>query len=135
MNWKNTRKNLPSVLESKTFLKKLNVCLEEFHFKLEIGTKNVLITSAFITIISTLLGIGFASLIKKYDKEKHAYEIMPIYENKNIVNLHLDSRIKVKVINIFSTIIYLAKLSIKKQKDTSKKHQYLKEKKYKLSYG
>lgn len=112
VDFKKVKRDLPSKKEIKQLVEKLKIKLEEFHLILQIGTEDVIITSAIVTGIASILGIILAKLIKNYKKEKYRYEIIPVY--KNMVNLSFDCIIKVKMIHIISIIYKLA--SIRKEK-------------------
>lgn len=118
INVKDIKKDLPDKSEIKELGKKLNVRLEEFHFHLEIGTKDVIITSAIITVLASFIGILLPKWIKQYHHEKYNYTIMPIYQNRNAIKLSLSCIIQVKVIHIINIIFAL----VKKRKE-SKKHE------------
>lgn len=95
--------------EIKEVIKKLNVKLEQIHLDLEIGTEDALITSGIVAVIASFLGILFAKVIKCYEEGKYGYKVMPIYQNKNAINLLLNCIIQVKVIHIISIIFTIVK--------------------------
>ena len=70
INFKQIKQDLPDKEEQVKLMKRLKIKLEEFHFVLELGTKDVLITSAMIAFLSSVLGIAIARVIKKYHKLK-----------------------------------------------------------------
>ena len=106
--------------------KRLKIKLEEFHFVLELGTKDVLITSAMIAFLSSVLGIAIARVIKKYQEEKYEYKMIPVYQNKNIINLNLNCIIQVKMVHIICIIFTLLRKRKEKQKHerTSNRRSY-----------
>ena len=83
---KKVEKGIPDKKARKKLQEKLDIKLNEFHLKAEIGTYDVIITSAIIAVISSAIGIVMAKLIDNYKKEKYEYTIMPIYKNKNVIN-------------------------------------------------
>lgn len=115
---KDIKKDLPNKSEIKELGKKLNLKLEEFHLNLEIGTKDVIITSAIIAILASVIGILLPKWIKQYHPEKCQYKMRPIYQNQNVIKLSLNCIIQVKVIHIINIIFTL----VKKRKE-SKKHE------------
>ncbi len=115
---KDIKKDLPNKSEIKELGKKLNLKLEEFHLNLEIGTKDVIITSAIIAILASVVGILLPKCIKRYHFEKYRYKMMPIYQNQNVIKLSLNCIIQVKVIHIINIIFTL----VRKRKE-SKKHE------------
>lgn len=123
---KKIKKDLPSKQEMKKISEKINVKLERFHLLLDLGTIDVIITSAIITIISSALGIVLSKLIKHYQKEKYEYKIVPIYQNKNVINLSLNCIIQVKMVHIISIIYMLRKFRKEKKRyeRTSNRRSY-----------
>ena len=103
INWKEQLKTL------KLDFIKLHIKLEEFHMKLSVGTSDVLVTTAIIVIISTMFPVLFRKAIKKYDSKKYFYTITPVYANKNILKLTLNSIINIKLVHIIYVIILLMK--------------------------
>lgn len=126
VNFSKIKNELPNKNEIKELVKKLKIKLDEFHLILQIGTEDVIITSAIVTGIASILGIILAKLIKNYNDEKYRYEIMPVYKNKNMVKLSFDCIIKVKmihIINIIYTLVSKRKEKIKYER-TSNRRSY-----------
>ena len=128
---KKVEKGIPNKKERKKLQEKLDIKLNEFHLKAEIGTYDVIITSAIIAVISSAIGIVMAKLIDNYKKEKYEYTIMPIYKNKNIINLSLNCIIQVKMVHIISIIFTL----LGKRKEKSKYVRTSNRRSYDYSYG
>lgn len=126
MNFKQMKQNLPDKKEQIELVKRLKINLEEFHFVLELGTKDVLITSAMIAFLSSILGIAIARVIKKYQEEKYEYKMIPVYQNKNIINLNANCIIQVKMVHIIGIIFTLVRKRKEKQKHerTSNRRSY-----------
>jgi hypothetical protein len=129
-NLKKLKKDLPNKNEFKDMYKKLNVKLEEIHLNLELGTYNCIITSALITILSSVFGIVLSKFIYNYDSKKHQYKMMPIYQNKNIIKLSFNCIIQVKVVHIISIIFKL----IKNRKESKKNESASNRRSYDYSY-
>lgn len=125
VDFKKMKKEMPKKEELKQIFNKLDIELSKINLKLELGTEDVIITSAIITILASAIGIGLAKVIKKYEKEKYNYEIYPIYQNKNLIKLHLNCIIKVKVVHIISIIyLLLKKRRVDKHERTSNRRSY-----------
>ncbi len=126
MNFKQMKQNLPDKKEQIELVKRLKINLEEFHCVLELGTKDVLITSAMIAFLSSILGIAIARVIKKYQEEKYEYKMIPVYQNKNIINLNANCIIQVKMVHIIGIIFTLVRKRKEKQKHerTSNRRSY-----------
>ena len=123
---KQMKQDLPDKKEQIEIIKRLKINLEEFHFVLELGTKDVLITSAMIAFLSSILGIAIARVIKKYQEEKYEYKMIPVYQNKNIINLNANCIIQVKMVHIIGIIFTLVRKRKEKQKHerTSNRRSY-----------
>lgn len=132
INWKDLKADLPSNERTIQIVKKLDLKLEEFQLKLELGTEDVIITSFLVMLISSVLAMVLTKVIKHYEKEKYSYEIMPIYENRNVIKLMLNGKIQIKVFSIIAIIFELIKANRKEEKKNKQK-DILKKKKY--SYG
>ncbi len=126
INFKQIKQDLPDKEEQVKLMKRLKIKLEEFHFVLELGTKDVLITSAIIAFLSSALGIAIARVIKQYKEEKYEYKMIPVYQNKNIINLNLNCIIQVKMVHIICIIFTLLRKRKEKQKHerTSNRRSY-----------
>jgi len=120
-----TIKELPDKKEAIEIIKNLKVEVAKLNLNLEIGTEDVIITSGIIAVLSSVLGIVLAQTIKKYDREKHKYEIYPVYQNKNLINLYLNCIIKVKMVHIIYIIYVLVKKRrVNKYERTSNRRTY-----------
>jgi len=62
-------------------VKDLKIDIKELDLKIEFGTENAAVTAILIGIIASILGI----IIKN-----QKFEIYPIYQDKNILNVKLD---------------------------------------------
>ncbi len=125
IDFSNMKKDLPSKKELKYIIKKLDIEFSNLYLNLEIGTEDVIITSAIIAIISALIGIGLAQVIKNYEEEKYKYKIVPIYQNKNKINLNLDCIIQVKMVHIICIIyVLLKRRRVDKHERTSNRGTY-----------
>lgn len=131
IDFKKVEKGIPNKKERKKLQEKLDIKLNEFHLKAEIGTYDVIITSAIIAVISSAIGIVMAKLIDNYKKEKYEYIIMPVYQNKNVINLSLNCIIQVKMVHIISIIFTL----LRKRKEKSKYVRTSNRRSYDYSYG
>lgn len=125
INIKQVKDTLPSKQEIKELFKKLQIEVSLFRLEMQIGTEDVMITSALVGGISALLGIGLSKVISKYEKKKYHYQIEPIYKNTNIVNLKLNCIIQVKLVHIIYIIyVLLKKRRVKKHERTSNRRSY-----------
>lgn len=125
INFKQIKTDMPKAKELTELIKKLQITVDEFNLKTEIGTIDVILTSAIITILASGIGIILAQVIKKYEKEKYNYEIYPIYQNKNLIKLNLNCIIKVKMVHIIFVIyLLIKKRRVEKYERTSNRRAY-----------
>lgn len=127
---KDMKKDFIDKQEVKQLAKKLDIKLEQFYFCLEIGTKDVIITSGIIAIVASLIGIILPKLIRYYHHERYSYKVMPIYQNRNVIKLSLNCIIQVKVIHIINIIFTF----VKKRKESKKNERTSNRRSYDYSY-
>ena len=84
-------------------LKNINLEINEINLKINIGTEDSAITAILTGILSIILG----NIIKK-----PKYQIIPIYENKNVLEIKLDG---IFYINLMQYIYKVVKKSLKKK--------------------
>lgn len=125
IDFKQAKTNIPSKKYLKQIIKKSQIEIDKLNLKLEIGTIDVILTSAIITALASIIGIGLARIIEIYNKEKYSYEIYPIYQNKNIIKVDLNCIIKVKMVHIISIIYFIVKKRrVEKSERTSNRRSY-----------
>lgn len=125
IDFKQVKTDIPSKKELKELFKRLKIRIDKLNLKLEIGTIDVILTSAIIAILASVIGIILANVIKKYEKEKYNYKIYPIYQNKNLIKLNLNCIIKVKMVHIIYIIYLLVmKRRVEKNERTSNRRSY-----------
>ena len=109
-------------LDTVKLLSKINYIIEKLQLKLYFGTED-----AAITAIGTGVGYTFISnfISGKIISDKNIeYNIFPIYQNKNILKLELDSIITLKMENIIDIIKLLKKGRVDKNGRTSNRRAY-----------
>ena len=97
-------------------LKKLRAEIEYLNLELKIGT---------VAVISTLISIILPYLIKRYQKDKYYYKILPLYNN-NAYEIKFDCIINIKLVHIINILYYQFKKGRKKNdgKRTSNRRSY-----------
>ena len=84
-------------------LKNINLEINEINLKINIGTEDTAITAILTGILSIILG----NIIKK-----PKYQIIPVYKNKNVLEIKLDG---IFYINLMQYIYKVVKKSLKKK--------------------
>ncbi len=109
----------------KELIKKLKARVTYFDLKTQLGTQDVMITTALVAILSATIGIFLAHVIEKFDRKKYFYEIQPIYQNRNTINLRLKCIICIKMVHIIHIILILFKIRrVEKNERTSNRGAY-----------
>ena len=110
-------------LDTVKLISKVNYIIEKLNLKVYIGTEDAAITAIGVgigyTIISNLLKD------KILDCRNIKYEILPIYKNKNVFKLQLDSIITLKMENIINIIKYVKKVRVNQNGRTSNRRAYV----------
>ena len=114
-----------SLKDSVKIIKKAEFNLEKFRLNTKIGTEDVIITSALVGFISSIIGILLGRAIKYYDNEKYKYIILPYYAKKNIFEMKLNCIINAKLVHIIYVIyMFSKKRSENKYERTSNRRSY-----------
>lgn len=93
---------------TKEHFKKLKIKIEKFILNLKVGTEDVLITTAIVPIISTVIAIFISRNSKKLKYKNIYYKILPIYGDKNLYSINFECIISAKLVHIIY-IIYMLK--------------------------
>ncbi len=91
------------------YIETLKPKISHLNFKVKLGTEDAVLTSFIVFAISTIISILLPYRIKKYDKNKYYYQILPLYVNKNVYEIKLDCIIEVKMVHIINIIYVLSK--------------------------
>lgn len=93
-------------IESNIFktIKRINFKIENLRLNINIGTEDAALTAKSVGVLSSILGIITGIVINK--KEKSKWRVMPVYQNRNFLNVYLDSIIKLKTINIIMFFLH-----------------------------
>lgn len=105
-------------------IKFLNINFKKFDLKICIGTEDAAITAILVGAIAGTL--GFMLKRKISNKRIHRYEVNPVYQNKNILNIKLNGIFVINVRNIIY-IIYkiIENRRVKKNDRTSNRGAYV----------
>ena len=113
-------KNINKMMEKNIDIKqisnlgKMNFKLKQMNLKIYLGLEDAALNAIMVGIISSSISIIMGILIdknilkienKKVKKNKIYWKIVPIYQNKNLLNIDLDCIISFKLIHIIYIII------------------------------
>lgn len=76
--------------------------IDTLKLQLYIDTEDVILTSYIVGITSIVIPNIIRSNIKKFNKRKYELKIFPLYQNRNYINLILNSIISIKVVHIIN---------------------------------
>lgn len=114
--------SIPEIIK---IIRKLNISLDKFQTRIKLGTEDVILTSIFVGIIASSIGIILGKIIKHYEEKKYKYEISPVYNTKNIFDMELNCIINTKLAHIIYVIyIFSKKRSGNKNERTSNRGAY-----------
>ena len=104
-------------------LKQLKIKIKKLDLEVNIGTENASLTSYLVGIISTILALLLKNKIEDCNKQK--FIINPIYINKYLLKIRLDSIFEIEIIHIIYIIYILVKKGRDKKYDrTSNRRSY-----------
>ena len=109
-------------LDTIKFLRNISYIVEKMNLNISIGTEDSAITALSVGILYTVIS-NFLNK-KVIDINEVKYDIKPIYNSKNIIDIELDSIITLKFENIINIIIFLRKGSGYKNVRTSNRRPY-----------
>ena len=91
----------------------------------KIGTEDVIVTSLLITFISTILSLILARALNDNGIKESNYKILPLYYNKNLLNINLKGIFSLKIVHIIFIIFnLLKKRRVDKDGGTSNRRTY-----------
>jgi len=90
-------------------VKKLKIKISYLNLKVNLGLKSPITTAFLISTISSVISIILLHLAKSLETKKYNYQIMPIYQNKNLYKINLNCIIEVKMVHIINVIYMFIK--------------------------
>lgn len=79
-----------------------NTKINSLNLKIYIDTKNVILTSYLVAIISTIIPNIIRKNIKKFNSKNHSFEVSPLYKNQNYIYIKFNCIISIKVVHIIN---------------------------------
>ena len=109
-------------LDTIKLLKNIDYIVEKLKLNINVGTEDSAITAICVGILYTVTSIFLNKKVKDLSEIK--YEFKPIYNNKNMLDIKLDSIISLKFENIINIIKFLRKGSAYKNVRSSNRKPY-----------
>lgn len=112
--------------EDLKYIKTLEPKISYFKFFVKVGVEDTILTTIIIFVISTAISILLPYTIKKYEKDKYYYQVLPLYINKNAYEIKLDCIIEIKMVHIINIIyVFLKKRRVdSNEQRTSNRRTY-----------
>ena len=95
--------------------------IKKFFLKVNIGLESIMLLTFLIPTISTIISIILANQKLKVDDQN--YQIKPIYNSGNLLNIEFDGIFELNLIHIIK-VIYIKKRSVEKNDRTSNRRTY-----------
>lgn len=90
-------------------LKEIKLKVKEFNINLLIGTQNITTTVGLVTIISSIIPILLRNTIQSSNIDKFNYQVLPIYNKGNVINMEAESIIEIYFVHIIY-VLYIIKM-------------------------
>lgn len=103
-------------------LRNIDAQFEKMSLKIFVGIEDAAITAIFVGIISSAIGIFLRNKIE--DTEVQKYQVIPVYQNINILKINFDGIFEFKMRNIIYIFKLLKKRSVEKNGRTSNRRSY-----------
>lgn len=104
-------------------IKNIKIIIKRLNLSIDIGTEDASLTALLVAIISSITGVIFRKSI--IDSKKQIFKIVPVYVNKNLININVSGIFEIKMIHIINIIYVLNKKEgVKKNERTSNRRTY-----------
>lgn len=104
-------------------IKNIKIIIKRLNLSIDIGTEDASLTALSVAIISSITGVIFRKSI--IDSKKQSFRIVPVYINKNLINIAASGIFEIKMIHIINIIYVLNKKEgVKKNERTSNRRTY-----------
>ncbi len=94
----------------------------DLKLKIQLGTENAFLTSILVAIISSIMSITISK--KAMREDKIFYNVEPIYNSQNLINIAISGIFQIKMIHIINTIYVLNKKGGIEYERTSNRRSY-----------
>lgn len=104
-------------------IKNIKIIIKKLNLSIDIGTEDASLTALLVAIISSITGVIFRKSI--IDSKKQIFKIVPVYVNKNLININVSGIFEIKMIHIINIIYILNKKEgVKYNERTSNRRAY-----------
>ena len=99
-------KNVKFNKETIQIIKNIKIKISKLNLRIDIGTEDAILTSYLIAIIASLIGIILPHIVQNNKINNCKYIVNPIYQNRNIYHVNLDSIISIKIVHIIYSMLF-----------------------------
>lgn len=110
-------------IKSNIFFIIKKIKLKYLKLSINLGTEDAILTSYLVAIIASIIGIIIPYILDE-NEERCKYIVKPIYKNRNLYYIKLDSIIQIKIVHIIYSILILNKKEREKHDRTSNRRTY-----------
>lgn len=86
-------------------MKNINIKIEKFYLKMELGIENIILLTAFIGVLSTIISFLLSKNITKTKLNNCFYQITPIY-NLNLLSFDFSMRFSISFMGIIKNRLF-----------------------------
>lgn len=95
--------------EDLKIIKKIKPKVSYFNLNASLGTQSPVVTSFLVAILSSIISIFLPHVIIDFKNENYKYNIVPIYQNRNLYKINFNCIIQVKMVHIINVIFIFLK--------------------------
>lgn len=124
MDLKAIEKNIKFNKETLKIIKNIKIKISKLNLRIDIGTEDAILTSYLTSFIASIIGIILPHITEQNKMEECHYIVNPIYQNRNIYHVKLDSIISIKMVHIIYSILIFIKKGRDENERTSNRRTY-----------
>ena len=109
INLKAIEKNIKINKETIKVIKNMKIKISKLNLRIDLGTEDSILTSYVIAFIASIIGIILPHIVQKNKMKDCKYIVNPIYKNRNIYHINLDSIISFKIVHIIYSMFFIKK--------------------------
>ena len=109
---------------TKETIKNIKIKILKLNLKIYLGTEDSILTSYLVAFIASIVGIILPHVIEKNRINNCKYIVNPIYQNRNVYHISLDSIICVKIVHIIYSMLFFVKKGRDKNERSSNRSSY-----------
>lgn len=110
--------------ETLELIRKAKIEIKMLDLKIWVGVEDAILTSFIVAGLGSIIGIVLPFLIEQKNKRNCKYFVNPLYMQKDLYNIKLESIIKVKMVHIINIIYILTMKGRDKNERASNRRSY-----------